>query len=71
MSDKNRIGKKIRNLRKTAGYTQGCLAELSGVSLHTIINIERGNYAPRIDVLSRLADIFGLEIELMEKSEKC
>jgi transcriptional regulator with XRE-family HTH domain len=62
------IGKKIYDLRKSAGYTQGHLADMSGVSLRTVVGVEKGSFSVRIDILSKLADVFGREIELIKKA---
>ena len=40
---KNIIGKKIKNYRIDLGYSQKDLAKRSGISIHSISNIENGN----------------------------
>ena len=52
------VGKRIRSLRKAAGYTQKELAEKSGVATVSIQQYERGVRQPRIDQLNRIASVF-------------
>lgn len=49
------IGKALRRLRKKAGLTQHELGELAGLDQSSISQIERGDFACRVDTLSRLA----------------
>ena len=59
----NKIGKYIKNRRNTLRLQQKDLAELSGVSLRTIIQIENGTGNPSIDTLNKLTKVLGVEIE--------
>jgi len=59
---------KIRKRRKLLNITQTMLAELAGVSLHTISDIESGKGNPSLDVLLRIADTLGLELTLVVRS---
>lgn len=58
------LGESIRNRRKELGITQPHLAELAGVSTNTLYKLERGQGNPSWHVLTRLADILGMEITL-------
>jgi transcriptional regulator with XRE-family HTH domain len=59
------IGLSIKQRRKALKITQPHLAELARISVNTLYKIERGQANPSLDVLTRLADILGMEI-LME-----
>ncbi len=59
----NKIGNYIKNRRNTLRLQQKDLAELSGVSLRTIIQIENGTGNPSIDTLNKLTKVLGVEIE--------
>ena len=59
----NKIGEYIKNRRNTLRLQQKDLAELSGVSLRTIIQIENGTGNPSIDTLNKLTKVLGVEIE--------
>ncbi len=54
----------IRERRKNLNITQTMLAELAGVSLHTVSDMESGKGNPSLDVLLRIADTLGLELTL-------
>jgi y4mF family transcriptional regulator len=66
MSD-NRVGKAIKERRKVLRITQPHLAELAGVSTNTLYKIEKGQGNPTLDVLNKLADVLGMELNLEVK----
>lgn len=45
----------VRKARKKAGLTQAALAELTGVTQAQLSRIERGEFAPRIETLAKIA----------------
>lgn len=53
----------IKNRRKVLGISQLDLAELSGISLPTVKDIERGAANPSLATISKLLDVLGMEIE--------
>lgn len=53
----------IKNRRKVLGISQLDLAELSGISLPTVKDIERGTANPSLATISKLLDVLGMEIE--------
>ncbi|WP_297335553.1 helix-turn-helix domain-containing protein [Algoriphagus sp.] len=55
----NSIGKKLKNYRVKAGYSQEELAGQAGVSLRTVQRFENGETTPRGDTIKRLFQIFG------------
>lgn len=61
------IGKRIRALRKRRRLTQSGLADLVGVTRHTVISWERGVTVPVLYTLKRLSDTLGVTLDwLME-----
>ena len=65
------IGKKIKELRVAKGLTQEQLAELAGVSLQHIGEIERGQGNPTLNSLVKLSDALDISLsELFENSEQ-
>lgn len=52
----------ISSRRKTLGISQNDLAEMSGVSLATIKNIERGAGNPSLETVEKILAVLGLEI---------
>lgn len=47
--------------------TQETLAEISGVSLRTLKEIERGSGNPTLETLQKLANVLGMEVTLQVK----
>lgn len=58
------LGVSIKERRLLLGIGQQSLAELSGVSIHTLSNIESGKGNPSLIVLSRLLDTLGMELNI-------
>ncbi len=56
------LGKKIKELRKAHQYTQEQLAEKIGIGTPNISYFETGKFAPSIETLQKLAQVFGVEI---------
>lgn len=49
----------MKSRRKTFGLSQQDLAEMSGVSLATIKDIERGKGNPSLNTVQKILDILG------------
>lgn len=58
------IGEQLKERRDLLKLQQRDLAELSGVSLRTIIQIENGSGNPSLHTLQKLTQVLGLEIQL-------
>lgn len=65
MFDNMKLGQYIQFLRKSAGLTQGRLAESLGVSHQAVSNWERGESMPDIALLSLLARTLGTTVDRM------
>ena len=64
------FGRKLRKLRRERDLTQEQLAEMIGISVESISNIERGIFAPSFETLERLRDVFNLTVsEMFDFSE--
>lgn len=59
----DKIGEYIKRRRNTLRLQQKDLAELSGVSLRTIIQIENNTGNPSINTLNKLTKVLGIQIE--------
>lgn len=60
----NHISNNIRKLRfEHNEMTQQQLAEQVGVTRQTIIAIEKGKYAPSLELAFRIAHVFGVPLE--------
>ena len=62
--NKREIGKAIVERRDTLSITQARLAKLSGVSVHTLSNLETGKGNVTLDMLLRIARIVGFQVRV-------
>jgi y4mF family transcriptional regulator len=62
------MGGKLRSRRKMLGLRQRDLAELAGVTLRGLTDLENGRANPTINQLTKVAEVLGLELRLMERS---
>lgn len=58
----------VKERRKELGISQVDLAEMSGLSLGTIKNIERGEGNPSYETISRILEVLGMEISFRVRS---
>ena len=65
MNERERIGKRIAELRAKKGLSQVQLGELSGVGPSHIARIEMGRYSVGIDTLAKLGDTLGVKIDFV------
>ncbi len=64
------LGKRIRLLRKSKGFTQEDLGEKAGLSYKFVGEIERGEVNISLDSLLNIADALGVTINDLFPSEK-
>ena len=62
------IGEKVRLRRRKLHLRQRDLAELAGVTLRGLTELENGRANPTINHLTKIAEVLGLELRLLEKS---
>lgn len=62
------IGAKIRVRRKLLRLRQRDLAELAGVTLRGLTDLEKGRANPTMNQLAKIAEVLGLELYLIERS---
>jgi y4mF family transcriptional regulator len=62
------IGLLLRDRRKELALDQRNLARLSGVSVHSLSDIEAGKGNPTLERLSKIAEVLGLEINVKVKT---
>ena len=62
--NKAEIGKYIVARRDTLRISQAYLAELSGVSVHTLSNLETGKGNVTLDTLLKIAGVLGLKVKV-------
>ena len=62
------ISNELKRRRKILGISQTDLAEMSGVSLATIKNIERGKGNPSFATMEKIVEILGMKIVFRVRS---
>ena len=62
--NKSEIGTAIAKIRDTLDITQARLAKLSGVSVHTLSNLETGEGKVTLDTLLKVADSVGFMVRV-------
>lgn len=67
MSHLSAIIQQIKERREMLKITQESLADLSGVGLRTIKQLEGGKGNPTFNTLQEIADVLGLELVLQVK----
>ncbi len=58
---KHLLGKRIKEIRKRRGLTQEKLAELAGIEIPSLSNIENGKNYPNNDTLEKISDALSVE----------
>ena len=58
---------KLMDLRNQRGLSQIALAELAGISNHTVMNIEKSYYRPTTETISAVAE--ALEVDPIDVDE--
>ena len=68
-SDRNEereyIGSKIRKLREKQGMDAKALAILANIDAANLSRIEQGRYSVGLDILSRIAKVLGVKVDLL------
>lgn len=63
MADLNKqLGKRIKQIRKTAKLTQERLAEKTGLSIEYISRIERGIAQPSLKTIEKMVEVLNVEV---------
>lgn len=58
------VGKIYKQARKEMGLTQQEVADVSGVKRPNIARLESGKHSPTVDMLNRIADSMGMDMEI-------
>lgn len=64
LMNKMEIGKAIRERRRTLRISQGRLADLAGVAVHTISNLETGKGNCTVETLLKVAQVLGYAVRV-------
>jgi transcriptional regulator with XRE-family HTH domain len=66
----NELIEQMKSRREVLGVTQTHLAEMSGVGLRTLKELEGGKSNPTFETLSKLAEVLGMELKMEVKQPK-
>lgn len=64
LMNKKEIGQAIAERRDTLDITQARLAKLSGISVHTLSNLETGRGNVTLDTLLKVSAIVGFQVRI-------
>lgn len=59
------LSKRLWECRKNAGYTQIQVATYSDITERAYSNYELGKQMPRLDILVRIADMYGVSLDYL------
>lgn len=62
------LGHRIRARRKYLRLTQRDLAEMAGVTLRGLTELENGRGNPTLTQLAKILDVLGWQVQLVERS---
>ena len=65
-NDRQRLGRRIAELRNARGYTLAKLSELTGIAPGNIARIESGKHSVGVDIMGKLASALGVRIDFVE-----
>ncbi len=69
MTDKERIGIKLANVRENLKLSQQKLADKSGFTRTTISKIEAGRYNASVELLSKMLRPIGYQIDIVKAAD--
>ena len=58
---KQRIGKRIKSIRKERGFTQEKLAEMIGIEPQSLSYMESGKFSPSPDTLQKMSNVLNVK----------
>ncbi len=67
MNASQRVGARLKYLRIKNNFLQEEVAERAEVSMRTISNVENGNFNARLDVVDKIANVYGAEVSILMK----
>ena len=59
------VGRRLQGRREREGWSREQVAEMSGLTVDTIRKVEEGAFNVPLDVLTKMAEVYGCEIYFM------
>lgn len=69
MEVRRTAGEQTKRKRNGLGWSQRALAKQAKVAEQTIVNLEKGNYDPRLSTLYKIARALGVPVEELVREE--
>lgn len=69
-NERIRIGSRLRELREAQGLTTTQLGERCGLTQSTISKVENGKWSVSLDILSKVCEALGAELNINDKDMK-
>lgn len=66
MNERERIGSRIKEIRKLRGLSTTQLAELTGLKQPNIVRIESGRYSTGLDILCKIAEALSCRLDFIK-----
>jgi transcriptional regulator with XRE-family HTH domain len=63
------FGESVKTRRRELDITQPHLAELAEISVNTLYKLEKGQGNPSLEVLTKLAEVLGMELIFQVKKK--
>ena len=64
---RQRIGRRLKEIRTEQGWSQEQVALMAGVTERTVDKVEQGAFNVPLDVLATLSDVLGYELRIGKK----
>lgn len=64
MNHREKIGQKLKSLRKEAGISQTEMAEKTGLKRQNLDRVESGQFNTGIDTIQKMCEVLGVEINI-------
>lgn len=68
MGNRKKIGEHFREVREAQGWTTEQVALMADIKATTVEKIEAGVFNVPMDVLTRVADVFGYELMIIPRN---
>lgn len=65
MNNKKLLGKRIKELRKQANYTQEQLSEIINIDITTLSGIESGRHFPSLPTIEKIANTLKVDLQVL------
>lgn len=69
MINKEKLGRRLKQIRQQLNMTADEVAQFTGCSKMTILAYERGTRCPKIDRMKSLAQLYNMDVEELFFSE--